>query len=101
MDQRIPGEPNPRRVATGRANRHKRGPLTADGRKRLSEAALQHKPWRHSTGPTSAAGRARSAENGREHQAGPLSARQTRAELRMTRALIRVFDRTLRKVPRG
>ena len=43
---------NPRRVAAGRANRQKRGPLTEAGRQRLRAAALMHKAWEYSTGPT-------------------------------------------------
>ena len=56
---------NPRRVAAGRANRQKRGPLTEEGRARLSEAARRHRPWEHATGPRTAAGRAQAARNGR------------------------------------
>jgi hypothetical protein len=99
--EHVPVETNPRRVAAGRANRLKRGPLTDDGRRRLSEAALRDKPWLHATGPITAVGRARSAQNGREHQRGPLSVRQARAALKEVRALIQAIQASIQWASRA
>src|SRR5262245_46440548 len=76
-----PSSPSPRRVAAGRRNRQKRGPLTAEGRERLRQAALEHQPWLRSTGPRSPTGRAVAAANGGARQKGPLSVRGLRASL--------------------
>ena len=81
-------QPNPRRVAAGRANRAKRGPLTAAGRALLQVAALRTKPWKHATGPKTPAGKRQAALNGRTRQIDTLSIRQMRAELAGVRALI-------------
>lgn len=80
--------PNPKRVAAGRANRARAGPLTEAGRQRLREAALKNCPWEHSTGPTSPAGKRRAAANGKARQRGPQSVRELRAELAPVRALL-------------
>ena len=64
--------PNPRRVEAGRRNQKKWRGFSADGLRRLRQAALDHRPWQHSTGPRTAAGKARSAANGRIRQKGPL-----------------------------
>ena len=76
-----PAGPNPRRVAAGRRNRQKRGPLTAAGRERLRAAALAGRPWEHATGPKTAAGKARSARNGASRPPDPGSARGARRQL--------------------
>jgi hypothetical protein len=73
--------PDPRRVEVGRRNRLKRKGLTAEGRKRLRQSALVHKPWQHSTGPKTAKGKARVAENGKRRQRGPLSFRELQRQL--------------------
>jgi hypothetical protein len=65
----------------GKQNRQKRGPLTAAGRDRLRQAALEHQPWLRSTGPRSPAGKARAAGNAKVRQKGPLSVRGLRASL--------------------
>jgi hypothetical protein len=76
-----PSSPSPRRVAAGRMNRQKRGPLTPQGRERLRQAALEHQPWLRSTGPRSSAGKIRSAANGKVRQRGERSVREARAAL--------------------
>ena len=91
-------EPNPRRVAAGRANRLKRGPLTEAGRERLRAAALRRRPWEQATGPRTAAGKAQAAGNGKRRQAGPRSVREVRADLREARALIRAAYETCRQL---
>ena len=63
-------------------NRAKRRGLSADGRERLRQAALANRPWEGSTGPKTTEGKARAADNGRSRQAGPLSIRRLRAEMR-------------------
>ena len=83
-----PKEPNPRRVAAGRLNRKKRGPLTEQGRQRLREAALRDRPWERGTGPRTPEGKARSALNGKARQKGPLSVRELRASLADVKELI-------------
>jgi hypothetical protein len=72
---------NPKRVAAGKRNRKKRGPLTEEGLSRLREAALENRPWEHSTGPKTVAGKAKAAANGRARQSGPKSRRQIRKEV--------------------
>ena len=72
---------NANRVKAGSRNRLKRGPLTAEGRQRLQEAARQNRPWEHSTGPKTIAGKAKAAANGRARQSGPKSRRQIRKEV--------------------
>ena len=89
MSQQTPSQPNPRRVAAGRRNRKKRGPLTPAGREKLRLAALKNRPWLHATGPKTPEGKARSAANGRKTQKGPKSIRQMRAELADVRLLLR------------
>ena len=81
--------PNPRRVAAGRVNGPKRGPLTAEGRQQLQEAALRNQPWRFSTGPKTAAGKAQVVKNGKKRQIGPRSVREIRAELAGALSLLR------------
>jgi hypothetical protein len=81
--------PNPRRVAAGRANRARRGPLTEAGRERLRAAALRNKPWLHATGPRTAQQKAQAALNGKRRQCGPRSVREVRGDLAAVRALIR------------
>src|SRR5262245_57031787 len=76
-----PSTPSPKRVAAGRLNRLKRGPLTAAGRERLRQSALEHQPWLRSTGPRSPAGKARAAANAKVRQKGPLSVRGLRSSL--------------------
>src|SRR5262249_28091440 len=73
--------PNPKRVAAGRLNRMKRQGLTPQGRARLRQSALRHRPWRFATGPRTTTGKAKVAENGRARQKGPVSVRQLRAVL--------------------
>jgi hypothetical protein len=82
-------QPNPARVAAGRLNRTKRKGITPEGRERLRRAALANKPWLLATGPKTAAGKAKVALNGKRRQIGPLSVRETRADLRAVRALLR------------
>lgn len=92
-----PHIPNPKRVAAGRRNRALRKGLTEDGRRRLRENALRHKPWTHSTGPRTAAGKVKAALNGKKRQLGPLSVREIRAELSDLKALTEVM-RNARKL---
>lgn len=80
--------PNPRRVAAGRLNRAKRGPLSAETRERLRQAALARKPWQHSTGPRTAAGKAKVALNGRANRKVNISKRAVRRELAGLRSLV-------------
>src|SRR5262245_65215959 len=76
-----PPFPSPRRVAAGRLNRQKRGPLTAAGRARLREVAVANKPWLRSTGPRTPEGKARAARNGKVRQRGERSVREVRRSL--------------------
>jgi hypothetical protein len=73
--------PNPKRVAAGRLNRLKRGPITTEGRERLRQAALAHQPWQHSTGPCTAAGKVKAAVNGKRRQTSEHSVREARRSL--------------------
>src|SRR3954462_7223030 len=81
--------PSPKRVAAGKRNRALRKGLTEEGRQRLREAALLHKPWTHATGPRTPAGKARSAANGRVRQLGPRSIREIRRDLAGLHGLLR------------
>ncbi len=81
MSPLSPPSPNPKRVAAGRRNGARRGPLTPEGRERLRRAALAGRPWEASTGPRTAAGKARAAGNGKLRQRGDLSVRALRASL--------------------
>jgi hypothetical protein len=80
--------PNPNRVAAGRRNRAKRGPLTAAGRDRLREAARRNAPWQHSTGPQTPNGKRKVAQNGRSRQRGAVSVRERRREAQLGRLLL-------------
>jgi hypothetical protein len=82
-------QPNPARVAAGRANRLKRKGISPEGRERLRQAALQNQPWRFACGPKTEAGKAKVALNGKKRQIGSRSVREVRAELRAVRALLR------------
>lgn len=73
--------PNPKRVAAGRRNRRKRGPLTAEGRERVRQAALANQPWQLSTGPRTTEGKRQSAANGKMTQVGATSVREARREV--------------------
>ena len=64
MPELLLSPPNPKRVAAGRRNRQKRGPLTPKGREKLRQTALNNRPWEKSTGPKTAEGKRRSAANG-------------------------------------
>lgn len=88
---------SPRRVAAGRANRAKRGPLTAWGRQRLREAALRNRPWLFSTGPKTAEGKSRAAANGKRRQTGPISVREMKADLKEVRSLICAVKETCQR----
>jgi hypothetical protein len=61
--------------------------LTPEGRERLRQAALLHRPWRLTTGPRTPEGKARVATASRARRNGPLSVRELRAELTDLRAL--------------
>lgn len=69
-------EANPRRVAAGRRNRCKRGPLTDEGRERLRAAARENRPWEHSTGPRTEMGKLIVSSNGKIRQMGEFSRRE-------------------------
>jgi len=88
--------PNPRRVAAGRRNRQKRGPLTPQGRERLRQAALENKPWLRATGPRTPEGKARSAANGRKTQKGNESVREVRTELADVRLMMQDIQALLK-----
>ena len=89
MERSSTSVPNPKRVAAGRLNRARRGPLTAEGREKLRQAALDNRPWEHSTGPHSPVGKAQSILNGKKRQLGPWSVREIRAQLKEVRELVR------------
>jgi hypothetical protein len=88
--------PNPRRVAAGKLNRKKRGPLSERGRERLRAAIAINKPWLRSTGPKTPQGKERVAQNGQLSQKDRLSVRQARALLAKARSLLKAFDETVR-----
>jgi hypothetical protein len=87
-----------RRIAAGRLNRLKRGPLSAEGIERLRQAAFRTQPWRHSTGPRSFEGKAQCVVNGKRRQLGPLSVREVRAEAVQIRAMIAVMRDARRRL---
>jgi hypothetical protein len=94
-------EPAPkslRRVAAGRENRSRRGPLTEEGRERLRMAALRDRPWEHATGPRTDVGKAQAVQNGKRRQVGPRSVRKMRAELAAVRALLQDMRTTRRQL---
>src|SRR5437762_12387530 len=80
--------PNPKRVAAGRLNRAKRKGLTPEGRERLRQSALKHKPWRLSTAPRTPEGKAQVALNGKSRQLGLCSGREARADVAELRGLL-------------
>ena len=80
--------PNPRRVASGKANQACWRGFTAEGLRTLSEAARRNRPWEHSTGPRTAAGKKKAADNGRKRQKGPRSVREVRREMAELNALV-------------
>jgi hypothetical protein len=80
--------PNPRRVAAGRLNRLKRGPLTPEGRERLRQAALLRRMWERSTGPKTPEGKARAAANGKTRPKSEKSGRGVRRSVAELTGLI-------------
>ena len=72
--------------------------LTPEGREKLRQSALLHRPWEHSTGPRTAAGKTRVAANGKKTQKGPLSVREVRAALADVRELISQMREARRKL---
>jgi hypothetical protein len=101
MESSSTGVPNPKRVAAGRLNRTRRGPLTAEGRENLRHAALNNRPWEHSTGPRTPAGKAQATRNGKKRQLGPQSVREVRAELKEVRELVRLMREARKNLPSG
>jgi hypothetical protein len=79
---------NPRRVAAGKVNGPKRGPLSEASIQRLRAAALRNKPWLHSSGPKTPEWRRQAALNGKCRQLGPRSVREMQADLRAARLLV-------------
>jgi hypothetical protein len=92
--------PNPRRVEAGRRNRARRKGLTPEGREKLRQMALEHKPWRFSTGPRTAGGKAKVSQNGKVRRQGPLSIAVIRAELADYRRLMAEMREARGMVPR-
>jgi hypothetical protein len=90
--------PNPRRVAAGKLNRNRRGPLTPEGRLRLRDAACRHRPWQHSTGPRTPAGKGQAARNGKLRQLDQLSVRQVRAEMKELSLLLEMMTQIRREL---
>ena len=90
---------NAKRVAAGRRNRQKRGPLTPEGREKLRQAALKNRPWEKSTGPRTAEGKARSAANGQKGRQ-PGKKRRIRASLADVNALMEEMARLRKLVER-
>jgi hypothetical protein len=67
----------------------KRKGLTPQGREKLRQTALLHRPWRYSTGPRTPAGKAQAAVNGKRRQLGIRSIREIKADLADVRNLLR------------
>jgi hypothetical protein len=95
-----PPSPNPKKVAAGKLNRAKRGPLTPEGREALRQAALANRPWDASTGPRTPEGKARAARNCKVLQKGASSVRERRAELAGVAGLLADM-RTCRRIAAG
>ena len=81
MAKKTYATPNPKRVRAGRLNQRKRKGITAEGRRRLREAAHRNRPWQHSTGPKTAAGKLRASQNGRFRQTDDISRRELQRKL--------------------
>jgi hypothetical protein len=81
MPERPHDAPNPKRVEVGRRNRAKRKGLTPEGREKLRQSALKHRPWRYATGPRTPEGKAKAALNARRRQVGDLSVRELQRQL--------------------
>lgn len=79
---------NPNRVAAGKLNRLKAGPIGSKGLINLRHSALTNRPWERSTGPKSDRGKRIAAANGAIRQKGPWSARQVRRELKHLNQLV-------------
>jgi hypothetical protein len=80
---------DPKRVLVGRQNRMKWKGLSPQGREKLRQSALLHRPWRYSTGPRTPAGKAQAALNGKRRQLGVRSVREIKADLADVRSLLR------------
>jgi hypothetical protein len=93
--------PNPRRVAAGRRNWLKRGPLTPAGYEKLRQTALLNQPWRHSTGPRTPEGKARSLANTHKLKKGEKSVRQLRVAVSDIQSLIAQMARRRRLLKTG
>lgn len=92
--------PNPRRVAAGRQNRAKAGPITDTTRELLRQAAYRTQPWRFATGPKTPAGKARSASNARVLQKGLFSVRELRRDIADLHSLVMQMRQTRSSVKR-
>jgi hypothetical protein len=86
--------PSPRRVAAGRRNRTRRGPITTAGRERLRQLALRNRPWTKATGPRAEEGKAIAARNGDKRRKGAKSVRQLRVELADVIGLVRMMAKS-------
>jgi hypothetical protein len=90
--------PDPKRVASGKLSRARWRGFTADGLRRLREAALRNRPWEHSTGPKTKAGKAQSVVNGKTRQLGSKSVREVRNEIRDLMALVEGMREVSREI---
>ncbi len=80
-------QPNPRRSEAAKRNRAKRKGLTEEGRKRLSRAAIEKKPWLH-VGPATLKRKLQSVINGKVRQKGEFSVREARAQVKASREFL-------------
>ncbi|MEX2216523.1 MAG: hypothetical protein WD768_20590 [Phycisphaeraceae bacterium] len=73
---------SPRGAPAATKPQPRRNKVTPEGRQKLRETALKHRPWTRSTGPRTAAGKAKVALNGLKRQKVPgPSVRQLRREM--------------------
>ena len=88
MDVQPAKRTDPRRSAITKRNRAKRRGLTPEGREKLRQAALKHKPWRFSSGPKTPEGKAKVALNGKKRLLGSRSIRELSKQLQPATELL-------------
>ena len=72
---------DPKRVEMGKLCQLKCKGFTPEGRERIRQNTLSHRPWEHSTGPRTPEGKAKTGLNGKARRKGNLPIWAVKAEI--------------------